>query len=184
MIAGDQVAWIELIDRHGGLIRARVCDVAASMGRRHDEPLVDDVTAEVFAALIANDSAALRAFQGRSELATYLAVIATRVARRVIGRVVTRVDTTPDESVSSRVDLSSPDPANSAMTAEERQRLLELVDHLPDSWRRLVLAYYRDQMTYAEMSERWGVPVGSIGTTLRRAEAKLRGWIEGGFHGD
>ncbi|MEL6107577.1 MAG: hypothetical protein AAFU85_16170, partial [Planctomycetota bacterium] len=76
------------MDRYAGLVRCRVRDVAQAFGRSSDWSIIDDVTSEVFASLVARDAAALRAFRGQSSLSTYLAVIASRVARRVIARTV------------------------------------------------------------------------------------------------
>ena len=75
LVYGDAKAWSSFVEIYGRLVRARVADVASSFGRSSDESAIDDATAEVFAALLGNNAAALRAFAGRSSLRTYVAVI-------------------------------------------------------------------------------------------------------------
>ena len=180
LIQGDTVAWTQFIDHFGTLIRSRVADVAVSMGRAQDWSTIDDVTAEVFASLIANNSAALRAFRHRSSLGTYLAVIATRVARRVIGKIIgNEISVDPVDIVDPASECTAT-PEQSAISKEQQEQLLSFVDQLPPAWRQLVVSHYREGMTYQQISEAFNVPVGTIGTTLRRAENRLRNWIDGG----
>ena len=72
LVRGDSNAWQKFVHTHGRLVRSRVADVASTFGRSEDDSAIDDATAEVFAALLGNDAAALRAFAGRSSLGTYL----------------------------------------------------------------------------------------------------------------
>lgn len=184
LVQRNPEAWSQFITNYGALIRSRVLAVAGANGNRFAQPhsdsaIADDLTAEVFSTLIANDCAVLRAFAFRSSFKTYLAVIATRVASRTLAKY---------RALHNPVACNSPqfDPVANAATAEqlaisqEQQAiLLHLVDRLPSTWRQLVLAHYRDGMTYQQISDRFGVPLGSIGVTLRRAESRLRGWMEG-----
>ncbi|KAA1261248.1 RNA polymerase sigma factor [Rubripirellula obstinata] len=139
--------------------------------------MIDDVTAEVFTTLLARDAAVLRSFQGRCTLQTYLAVIATRVSRRVIAQIVSR-ETKQTDAIDDLTNFNeSVDAEQRIIDQEEIQRLLTLVDRLPPRQRELVVAFYQQGDTYAEISQRTGIPIGSIGTTLRRAEQRLRQWI-------
>lgn len=178
LLEGSPRAWEELVDRYGGLVRSRIADVASLFGRQNDWSTIDDVTAEVFASLLARDAAALRCFRCQSSLSTYLAVIATRIARRSIARLV-RNDHGQSEKL-EEIDprTSDADPESLLIGREERDRLLILVDRLPKRQKELVVAFYREEQTYAEISHRFDIPIGSIGTTLRRAEQKLRQWID------
>lgn len=178
LLKGSPRAWEELVDRYGGLVRSRIADVASLFGRQNDWSTIDDVTAEVFASLLARDAAALRCFRCQSSLATYLAVIATRIARRSIARLV-RNDHGQSEAL-EEIDprTGDADPESLLIGREERDRLLILVDRLPKRQKELVVAFYREEQTYAEISHRFDIPIGSIGTTLRRAEQKLRQWID------
>lgn len=183
LLLGCNQAWETLVDGYGALVRSRVADVALALGRQDDWALIDDVTAEVFATLLARDAAVLRCFRGQSRLSTYLAVIATRIARRSIAKQVRQshhqieLADGIDRSVDT-VDPQATDPQSKLISREDRQSMLDLVDQLPAKQRMIVEAYYRDEWSYAEISERLDIPLGSIGNTLRRAEQRLRNWID------
>lgn len=174
---GDPQGWTALVDRYGALIRRRVGDVAQMQYGRMDWSLVDDATAEVFASLLANDQAAIRAFAGRSRLSTYLAVIATRVARREFSSLAKRHMLTNQQT-----DLNIETGADSASlrleNQEQRERLMKLLERLPPMQRKLIQLHYHQGLTYREINERHGIPLGTIGPTLRRAEQQLRTWLE------
>ncbi len=180
MLRGDASAWQAFVNSHGRLVRSRVADVASTFGRACDDSAIDDATAEVFAALLSNDGAALRAFAGRSSLGTYVAVIATRSAtrgfarRRLIapGQAMPAVcESTEDESVTT--------PVNQLIDAEQQQRVHVLLKQLPEKQRDVVRLFHLQGQSYVQISEQLSMPIGSIGPTLRRAEAKLREWLEG-----
>ncbi|MEM6473467.1 MAG: RNA polymerase sigma factor [Planctomycetota bacterium] len=183
LVGGCAAAWETFVERYGGLLRSRVANVAVAFGLPHDWALIDDVTAEVFASLLSRDAAALRCFRGQSQLSTYLAVISTRVARRSIAKhrqnANRQTEMGPlelEQVTDESVDSSGPQAV--AVSGEDRDRLLELVDRLPIKQRDLVRAYYQDEQSYSEISKRFEIPLGSIGTTLRRAEQRLREWID------
>lgn len=180
LVYGDAAAWATFVETHGRLVRARVADVASSFGQSGDESAIDDATAEVFAALLGNDAAALKAFAGRSSLGTYVAVIATRSATRGFARRHAVVPSTVDcELARTAADQTARDPVSELIEAEQQQRLHQLLDQLPPKQRNVVSLFHLQGSSYAEISERLEIPIGSIGPTLRRAEAKLREWMEG-----
>ena len=183
LLEGKPDAWETLVDRYGGLVRRRVADVAALFDRVEDWSTIDDVTAEVFASLLARDAAALKCFRNQSRLSTYLAVIATRVARRMMAKLVRQTEgqqiQRQEESLQElKADDVKNDPQSMLIGREETDRLLSMVDRLPQRQKDLVVAFYREEQTYAEISNRFDIPIGSIGTTLRRAEERLRQWID------
>jgi len=178
LLAGSAVAWESLVDGYGQLIRSRVAEVACAMGRRDDWAMIDDVTAEVFSSLVARDAAVLRCFRGQSRLSTYLAVIATRIARRAIAKQLRQSHSQIESMQTVEQPVSEVDPQATFISLEDRRKLLSLVDRLPEKQKRLVVAFYQDEQTYVEISKRFEIPVGSIGTTLRRAEQRLRNWID------
>ena len=180
MLRGDASAWQAFVHTHGRLVRSRVADVAMTFGRAGDDSAIDDATAEVFAALLTNDGAALRAFAGRSSLGTYVAVIATRSATRGFARrrLITNNSTHP-ELCESTEDESVASPVNQLIHAEQQQRVHILLQQLPERQRDVVRLFHLQGQSYAQISERLSMPIGSIGPTLRRAETKLREWLEG-----
>ena len=78
-------------------------------------------------------------------------------------------------------------PIAALIAAEDRTRLRDAIDQLPDAPRAaLVLRYYED-LSYAEIAERMNVPIATVGTHLFRAKAELRSrlrrtWAAQGEH--
>lgn len=165
------------MDRYGALIRRRVRDVAQMQQGCIDWSLVDDATAEVFASLLANDQAAIRAFAGRSRFSTYLAVIATRVARRVFSSLTTR-GTLTNQETNLGIETVADHTSLRLDDQEQRVRLEKLLVRLPAQQRNLIQLHYYQGLSYREINQRHGIPVGTIGPTLRRAEQQLRKWLE------
>jgi RNA polymerase sigma-70 factor (ECF subfamily) len=179
LVRGDAAAWQAFVETHGRLVRSRVADVASSFGRSEDESAIDDATAEVFAVLLGNNAAALRAFAGRSSLSTYVAVIATRSATRGFGRRFPIASSESQTEVAQMAcDQTVTDPASELIKAERTHRLQALLGQLPEKQRHVVSLFHLQEKSYAEISEDLDMPIGSIGPTLRRAEAKLRKWME------
>tara|TARA_R110002049_G_scaffold4601_6_gene32840 strand:+ start:12481 stop:13164 length:684 start_codon:yes stop_codon:yes gene_type:complete len=175
LVCGDGTAWTRFVQTHGRLVRSRVADVATSFGRAADEAAIDDATAEVFAALLSNDAAALRAFAGRSSLATYVAVIATRSATRGFARKRIPTANVDDSQLQQVGDSESrSDPLGSLIDDEQRRHVSDLLQELPQKQRDLVTMFHLQGKSYTEISDSLKIPIGSIGVTLRRAEEKLR----------
>ena len=175
MIAGDERAWTTFVTKYAGLVRSRVARIAVTCGFQPDGTLVDDLAAEVFSALLNNNAAALRAYAGRSSLATYLGVIASRVAIKKsiqLGQVV--ADPNPDD----HVDHHNKNPEQQLIGHEERDQLLTLIESLPDKQQAIVRLFYFEGRSYEQISSLLKIPIGSIGPTLKRAEAKLRNQID------
>ena len=178
LVRGDGTAWQVFVETHGRLVRSRVADVASSFGRAQDDSAIDDATAEVFAALLGNDAAALRAFAGRSSLGTYVAVIATRSATRGFARKQVVTSGTDNKLSSNACDQTAKDPVTEMIEAEQQEQLNQLLKQLSPKQRNVIVMFHLKGISYAEISQKLEMPIGSIGPTLRRAEAKLREWME------
>lgn len=175
LIEGSELAWHELVNRYAGLVHSRVALVAGSAGVGHDGSFLEDLVAEVFAALLHNDSAALRAYAGRSSLATYLGVIASRVAIR---RSMTSTPNRCNDLMPECIDRSAGDPQESASHSEQARLLRSLVDQLPDRQREIVKRFHLQGLSYEQISRELQIPIGSIGPTLKRAQDRLRTELE------
>ncbi|EMI46076.1 RNA polymerase sigma factor [Rhodopirellula sp. SWK7] len=178
LLRGDAIAWQEFVSRFGRIVRSRVADVAVAFGKGNDDDAVDDATADVFAVILANDAAALQAYEGRSALVTYLAVIATRCATRGFAR--KRIDVSDNEQNESLESAARGDdePVRRIILKEQHQRLLETLSELPEKQQQVVRLFHLESRSYTEISERLNMPIGSIGVTLRRAEEQLRRKLE------
>ena len=170
LLDGEAVAWEQFVDNYAGSLRARIIDVTRSFRPVCDQGLIDDVLAEVFAALLHNDQAALRAYSGRSSLLTYLSVIATRCALRGFAAPQEFVQAELVESVSHHTEQ----PVEQLMRIEQNQKVVSLIEKLPSKQRSIVQLYHLHDKSYTEISQELGIPLGSVGVTLKRAEEKLR----------
>jgi RNA polymerase sigma-70 factor (ECF subfamily) len=170
---GDEAAWAALTDRFSRLF-AHVAERTATHWQVDlDSSDRDDIVAETLLACLRNDAAVLRAFAGRSTLATYLAVIARRIAARMLAhRVATRRLATADT-----VDL----PADPVVTSPggdrvaDRDEVERLLMRLDEAEARLIRLHHLEGHSYGEISRLTGMPLGSIGPALSRAKAKMRG---------
>ncbi len=179
LLSKNASTWHSFVNNYGRIVRARVADVARSFGYTADTLAIDDATADVFVALCANDLAALRAFAGRSSLTTYLAVISTRCATRSFARKRHQRRDCADMEVSQfAASVARTDPARRMLLAEEQLKLHSLLDLLPEKQREIVRRFYLEGQSYATISTAMSIPIGSVGVTLHRAEAKLREKLE------
>ena len=57
---------------------------------------------------------------------------------------------------------------------EERRELLAAIEALPEDYRRVVLLYYYEDVTYREVAELLGVSTATVNVRLTKARALLR----------
>lgn len=173
-LASEPNGWNDFVDRFLGLFVHIVHHSAHARSVRLTSEDVDDLCAEVFVALLDRDFAILRQFRGQSSLATYLTVIARRIivremAKRRMAEAMGHVQAHQaaiDLAGSERPDLQRIDDT------DELQRMLA---GLPDMDAKIVRQYHLEGRSYREISVGLGIPENSIGPTLTRARAKLRG---------
>ena len=105
-------------------------------------------------------------------------MIATRSATRGFARKRLVVVSATDANLTETAPDDSPDPERRMMNAEQQQRVHVMLEKLPVKQRRVVRLFHLQGKSYAEISAELQMPIGSIGPTLRRAEAKLREWMD------
>jgi RNA polymerase sigma-70 factor (ECF subfamily) len=175
LVAGDPAAWRAFVEQFQRLVLARVAATARELRLELRSDDAEDVAAEVFSQLVARDFAALREFQGRSSLSTWLSVITRRISlRRLLGA---RREPANPQYAGAPVELSGDhqeDPLAQLIRHENRQRLEAALAELPERHRDLVRLHYLDGCSYREISERLGIPANSIGPSLQRVQQKLR----------
>ncbi len=160
-------AWHNFTDRFLGLVVHVANHTAESRGIQLDQSTREDLVAEVFLVIIANEYRVLRRFRRNCSLATYLTVIARRViARRLAvtarGAVPTAqpVDRVTHDMQPSRID-----------DREEVEKLLLRLDSKEAS---VVRLYHLEGKSYEEISREIGMAENSIGPLLSRARDKMR----------
>lgn len=172
-LANEPRSWEEFVDRFTGLV-LHVVDHTAS-GQSMGLTLQDreDLVAEVFMAIIANDFRVLRQFRGESSLATYLTVISRRVIMRALIHRESEAVTT-----GTLHEMRRASPATVASLAEkrisDRDELERIMGRLDGPEADVVRLYHLEGKSYREISVQTGVPENSIGPTLSRARTKLK----------
>ena len=173
-IAQHPNSWKNFVDRFMGLVIHVVHQSARNRSYRPSEADRDDLVAEVFLTLVADDFKVLRHFRGESSLATYLTVVARRVVIRAISRMGSTVGS-PTENFSDRlhIDVADPHPEAAAVLSD-RDQVERLLAELEGAERDVVRLYHLEGRSYYEISMATGIAENSIGPLLSRAREKLR----------
>lgn len=169
-LKSDGSAWREFVDRFAGLFVHVIHHTAQARSLELGSSDTEDLCAEIFVAILAEDFAILRRFRGDSSLATYLTVIARRIiVREVIRRRMS-------ESLGhSKVHNSSVEATRDEISRiENREMVQRMLDGLPEHDATVIRQFHLEGKSYREIGERLGVPENSIGPTLSRAREKLR----------
>ena len=166
-------AWRDFVDRFIGLFVHVVNHTAHARSVRLTSDDIDDLCAEVFLALLADDFAALRRFRARCSLATYLAVIARRVVVREMAR--RRKAEALGHVPAHHASL---DQAGSGPVHEQRiddsDEVESMLGGLNERDASVVRLFHLEGRSYAEIGESLGIAENSIGPTLARARGRLK----------
>jgi RNA polymerase sigma factor (sigma-70 family) len=158
---GDRSAWEQLIDRYSRLIRS----VAAEF--RLQESDAADVAQNTWLRLFAY-AASIR---DPEKLGGWLATTARREALALLRRSRPEV---ASESAGHDVATPDPSPEDVVVLAETRAAVRRATAELSGRQRLLVdELFYQPPRSYEEVSQRTGLPVGSIGPTRIRTLRRL-----------
>ncbi|MGC4807904.1 RNA polymerase sigma factor [Micromonospora sp. DT233] len=163
--AGDESAWTELVRRYTPLV---VSVIRAQGLSRVDAA---DVNQTVWLRLVER----LGQLSDPQALAAWLTTTTRRECYRLIrlGRRSQPVDPYDDALDGPPAEAASPD--EELLRAERRQALRDGFAQLPSRCQELLALLTADpRVGYREISERLGMPVGSIGPTQARCLHKLR----------
>lgn len=161
---GDQIAWNAIVERFLPLVCALV--------RRHrlSEADGDDVCQTVWLRLVEH-------LDDLREPAALPGWISTTTRNECLRLLAARKRMTPvDPMDSTSLEGVTEDVSDADLVAlEARQALREGLAELPAGRRELLMMLLADPpIPYADISERLGIPVGSIGPTRARALEQLR----------
>jgi RNA polymerase sigma-70 factor (ECF subfamily) len=203
-LARQPKAWEDFVDRFMGLVVHVANHTATARSVRLTTEDREDVSAEVFLAIIKDDFAVMRHFRGQSSLATYLTVIARRVVVKALLERKTAASLTPAAGsvaagsvvagsvvagsvVAGSVTAGGFMPGGSNLgsatagngeTPEQRisdqEEVKRLLDGLGEAEAEVVRLYHLEGKSYQQISSAIGMPENSIGPTLSRAREKMR----------
>ena len=171
------VMSLEDFSRQAAPLRPLLRAVVASVLRSPpDNPDVDDAVSETMR----------RAIEGRARLrsgeplrawmvgiAKHVALDTARSRTRALKR--QAIETPPDSTrdITDRIVDSKPSPLDRASRRQEVERLEVVMRSLPDKQREAITLFFIDGLSYAEIGERLGVPLGTVATWILRGRRAL-----------
>ena len=175
MQVGDEDAFTTLYRRRQGGIYRFVLEMSGSA------PLAEDVTQEVFMALI-RDSRGYN--PSRGPLAAYLLGMARHHALRFLKRDQTYVSMTQTEDgawdCAEAPSASREDPHSAMSRRETVQSVRQAILSLPGHYREVVVLCDLNEMSYEDTASVLGCSVGTVRSRLHRGRALLIQKLTGG----
>lgn len=159
--AGDSGAFAALEGRY----RQRLTGFLKGRQQLSQEE-AEDVTQDVFTTLLTNDYSALRGFEGRSSMYTWLCTIGLRRCYRRQQRQPQVVDAADDSTPEP-----SADPTDSEVVATQVRQAMTA---LPEQFRTPLMLHHFGGLEYHEIAELLGVPGNTVATRICRAKRRLR----------
>jgi RNA polymerase sigma factor (sigma-70 family) len=139
-----------------------------------DFRLVESDAADVFQATWLRLVEHIDRLQNPDRVASWLAVTARHECLRVLAAR-KRIVLVHDEAALGEGAVHLPELDERLLAEERAQAVREALGRLPRRWQRLLELLMADPpVSYAEISDQLGLPVGSIGPTRGRCLARLR----------
>jgi len=156
---GDEEAFDALVDRHRRRVYSLVCRLA-SPGE------ADDLSQEVFIAAYK----ALPSFRAESAFSTWLYRITVHVCSHHLRK--RRLDTLDLDEQYADLERDH-DPEQSAMSGELQQRVRDAIGQLPYKLRLVVVLRDLHGLSYEEIAQVVGCPIGTVRSRLHYATQRL-----------
>ena len=162
--AGDRRAFAELVLAH----QQFVYNLALrALGDPHE---AEDVSQEAFV----RAWQALPRFRGQARFRTWLYRIAANLCYNRLPRLRRELDALGAEEIANLPSESVGNPLSGLEAQERRAFLHRQIDALPESYRMLIVLRYQQELSYAEIAEVVGLPLGTVKTGLFRARERLK----------
>ncbi|MBP2681255.1 MAG: polymerase sigma factor RpoE [Candidatus Krumholzibacteriota bacterium] len=159
--AGSERAFREIVERHHAIVFAVVRGI---LGDRSD---VEDVMQEVFIKVYKG----LGGFRGDAKLSSWIYQIARNEALNK-ARKPLATETSLDDVVIESPEESRPDAEYRRKI--EREHLERCLAELHDDFRTALELRYMGEMSYEEIAETMGLPIGTVKTYIHRGKIELR----------
>ena len=170
---GDDRALTQLIEHYQSLVFTLAYRVV------NDSHEAEDVSQDVFIKVAKN----LHRFQGDSKFSVWLYRIVYNAAINRLKKKPRIAEPLVDgegEEATVRETLDLENPSGLALAAERRALVRRAVEKLPQDFRVAVTCYYFDELSYNEIADVMGVPLGTVKTYLSRAKESLRKHLQRG----
>jgi RNA polymerase sigma-70 factor (ECF subfamily) len=165
---GDERAWEELTERHGGFIRAFAL-------RFLREPDASDLADQVVADLWQRHKIAR--YQGRSTLRTWLGAVVAHAALNA-GKASRRTESLEDGMRDGQPAAASAEPGTNQAEALLARLVAEAIDGLPAGEKLLLRLYYEQGLTLDQMAVALRASKAALSRRLARIRSGLRQGVE------
>ncbi|MFW6161479.1 MAG: RNA polymerase sigma factor [Planctomycetota bacterium] len=159
-LSGDDAMFSELVHRYERPLHGFICRLTGQPG------VAADLFQETFVRVVEKG----QTFEGRSRFKTWLYAIAANLCRSHLRRK-GRETPTPDPPERPDEGLG---PNGAARDREVGERIAAAVAALPVAQREVFILKTYDELTYAQIAQALGRPVGTVKTQMRAALGKLR----------
>jgi RNA polymerase sigma factor (sigma-70 family) len=165
---GDLYAWNRLVDQYSRLIWS------ITAGFKLGESDAADVVQTTWMRLIEH----IDRIEQPTRVGSWLASTArNECLRHVAAR--KRIVLVHEDDQFDAADYHGPEVDEALLAGERVRDVRQAMSHLPPQWQRLMEMLMADPpVSYAEISDQLGLPIGSIGPTRGRCLAKLRLLLE------
>lgn len=170
-LSGDVLGFEQIVRHYSGMVFSLA---ARLVGPTEAEDVVQETFLRAWHGL--------ERFRSESSLKTWLYAIAlnrARVRHGTLARlraVFTPGRTRGDDAFASLDDAAAPalSPEENALLADRRRRLRAALHTLPDEFRVAVVLRDLEELSYEEIAEVLGVPIGTVRSRLARGRAQLK----------
>lgn len=172
----EPAAWRALVERYSDRLSVKVAHVyLQKLGRPPPTETVQEAVQEAFVRLVEHDARALRGFQWRSSLASYLAAVAAVTA---LGKI--RKDLGGQKRLAAfRAESGAPEeggapPLELLAEAENEERLRELLSGLSPQERTAIRMRFWEGAPFAAIGKALGTTPDYARVLMERGIEKLR----------
>ncbi len=165
ILDGDKRAFSELIDRYKRL----VSHIVNKMVKSSDD--CQDLCQDVFIKVYQN----LGEFSRQCKLSSWIGRIAYNTALNHLGKKKAELwdDISPEISIDN-LPISNRCLDEEIAVEDMASRIRAEISKLPSPYNVIIALYHLDEMTYQEIAEITGLPVGTVKSYLFRARRQLR----------
>jgi len=182
----ESASWNDFVDRFLGLIYHTIHYSSYLRSHHIKAEGVEDIAQEILRQIAAGDYALLRAFRGRSSLATYLTVVSRRICVEELTKrggsprkalpagfsgKIPKTKSAPVVETTDDVEEEAPKPKAGL---ENLDLLQKLIRKLPGREREVVRLFYFEGRNYEDISIELSLPIQTIAPILKRARQLLR----------
>ncbi len=167
-ISGDTAAFEALVNSHARYVYNLALRLV------HDPHEAEDIAQDAFLRAWRG----LPQFRGRSKFSTWLYTIVTRLCYDRLPRI--RQDllslAPTEEALALEDERQTVEPE--LLTAEMRRCLHAAIDNLPQGYRLLINLRHLQEMSYEEIAQVTGMPLGTVKAGIYRARLQLKKVLE------